>query len=295
MGFPRLRLIALLAFVLTLLAAGCGVRDSAIFDPAGPVASEQRHLFLRTSAIMLIVVVPVIVMTIWFAWRFRESNTGAPYQPQWSHSLKVELVVWTIPVTIVASVGYHAWVFTHSLDPYEPIPSSSRTVQVRAIAQDWKWLFLYPEQQFAVVNELVFPSNAPLSIEITSDTVMNSFFIPGLGGQIYAMAGMRTQLNLIADKPREFLGRNVQYSGDGFSNQHFSARAVNDEDFRKWIDEVRRSPDTLDGCAYRRLAKPTQAHPVTYFSSYTPGLFARTIAKYDPDAQTDEDTESCPE
>ena len=273
---------ALLPLGLVLLAAGCGVRDSAILDPAGPIASDQRDLIVRTSAIMLIVVVPVIVMTLWFAWRFRETNDDAPYTPEWSYSAKVDAVTWAIPIMIVAGVGYHAWVFTHSLDPYKPIPSKEKTLEVRAIAQDWKWMFLYPDQNIAVVNELVFPSGAPLSIKITSDTVMNSFFIPGLGGQIYAMAGMRTELNLLAYEPGEFRGGNVQYSGAGFSDQRFKAHAVKREDFDAWVEKVRKSPDPLDKGAYERLAKPSEDHPVTYYSSYTPGLFSATIGKYNP-------------
>ena len=231
---------------------------------------------------MLIVVVPVIVMTLWFAWRFRASNDNAIYTPEWSYSAKLDAVIWAIPVMIVASVGYHVWVFTHSLDPYKPIPSPEKTLEVRAIAQDWKWLFLYPEQNIAVVNELVFPAGAPLSVKITSDTVMNSFFIPGLGGQIYAMAGMRTELNLLAYEPGEFLGRNVQYSGAGFSDQLFKARAVNREGFDAWVEKVRTSPDTLDLATYEQLVKPSEAHPVTYYASYAPGLFAATISKYNP-------------
>ncbi len=231
---------------------------------------------------MLIVVVPVIVMTLWFAWRFRASNDNAIYTPEWSYSAKLDAVIWAIPVMIVAGVGYHAWVFTHSLDPYKPIPSPEKTLEVRAIAQDWKWLFLYPQQNIAVVNELVFPAGAPLRIEITSDTVMNSFFIPGLGGQIYAMAGMRTELNLLSYEPGEFLGRNVQYSGAGFSDQLFKARAVNREDFDAWVEKVRTSPDALDLATYEQLVKPSEAHPVTYYASYAPGLFAATISKYNP-------------
>lgn len=269
-----------LPLALVLLASGCGVRDSAILDPAGPIASDQRDLIVRTSAIMLIVVIPVIVMTIWFAWRFRESNENVPYTPAWSYSGRLDAVTWIIPILIVMGVGYHAWVFTHSLDPYKPIPSSQKTLEVRAIAQDWKWLFLYPEQNIAVANKLVFPSGAPLSLKITSDTVMNSFFIPGLGGQIYAMAGMRTELNLLAYDPGEFLGRNVQYSGDGFSDQHFKAFAVKREDFDAWVEKVRTSPDKLDAESYTRLAKPGPLDEPKFYSSYEPGLFEATIRKY---------------
>lgn len=282
MELTRIARNAFLPLMLALLVAGCGARNSAILSPAGPIADHQRDLIVRTSGIMLVVVIPVIIMTLWFAWRYRESSKTASYRPEWAYSLKVDAVVWAIPIVIVAGVGYHAWVFSHSLDPYKPIPSAEKTVEVRAIAQDWKWLFLYPEHNIAVVNELVFPSGAPLRIQITSDTVMNSFFIPGLGGQIYAMAGMRTELNLLSYEPGEFLGRNIQYSGDGFSDQRFNARALERQDFDAWVETVRQSVDALDACAYKRLAQPSANHPVTYFSTYLPDLFAETIAKYDP-------------
>ena len=271
-SFPMLALV--------LLTSGCGVRDSAILDPAGPIASDERDLIVRTSAIMLIVVIPVIILTIRFAWRFRASNEKAPYAPNWDYSGKVDAITWAIPILIVAGVGYHAWVFTHSLDPYKPIQSSQKTLVVHAVAQDWKWLFLYPEQKIAVANELVFPSGAPLSVKITSDTVMNSFFIPGLGGQIYAMAGMRTELNLLSYDPGEFSGRNVMYSGDGFSDQHFKAVAAKPDEFEAWVEKVRRSPDKLDADAYARLAKPGVLPKPQYFSSFMPGLFETIIGKY---------------
>lgn len=262
------------------MAAGCGVKDSAILDPAGPIASQERDLILRTSAIMLIVVVPVIVLTFFLAWRFRASNTKAPYRPDWSYSGKLDAVVWSIPVLIVAGVGYHAWVYTHALDPYKPLESSQKTLEVHVVGQDWKWLFLYPEHNIATVNELVFPSGAPLSLKITSDTVMNSFIIPGLGGQIYAMGGMQTQLNLQADDPGTFAGRNTQFSGSGFPDQHFKAIALKREDFDAWVETVRRSPDKLDADAYARLAKPGVLKKPKYYSSYTSGLFHKIIGSF---------------
>lgn len=265
---------------MVLLAAGCDVKDSAILDPAGPIASEQRDLIMRTSAIMLIVVIPVMVLTLVFAWRFRASNRAAPYTPDWSYSGKLDAVLWAIPVLIVVGVGYHAWVYTHALDPYKPLQSSEKTLEVRVIGQDWKWVFLYPEQNIATVNELVFPSGAPLRLKITSDTVMNSFFIPGLGGQIYAMGGMQTQLNLQSDNPGTFAGRNTQFSGVGFPDQHFKAIATERDDFEAWVEKVRQSPDTLDSDAYARLAKPGVLREPRYFSSYTSGLFKAVIGKY---------------
>jgi len=174
------------------------------------------------------------------------------------------------------------WDFTHRLDPYKSIKSPNPPIEVQVVGQDWKWLFLYPEQNIAVVNELVFPAGRPLSLKITSDTVMNSFMVPALGGQIYAMAGMETRLNLLADKPGRFAGRNMQYSGAGFANQYFTAIAMSDQDFDAWVAKAKQSPNRLDTAAYEQLAKPSELHPVTYFGAFDPDLFARIIAQYAP-------------
>ncbi|MCP4384745.1 MAG: cytochrome ubiquinol oxidase subunit II, partial [Hyphomicrobiales bacterium] len=173
-----------------------------------------------------------------------------------------------------------SWINTHGLDPYKRLSSSVDPLEVEVIAQDWKWLFIYPEQKIAVVNELVFPSGTPLNLRITSDTVMNSFFIPALGGQIYAMAGMQTQLHLLADEPGRFVGKNMQYSGDGFADQYFEAIATSQTDFDDWVAKVRQSPDKLNAAAYRVLANPSSKHPVTYYSAVEPELFDKTVVKY---------------
>lgn len=187
-----------LAPVVIALLSGC---QGGILDPKGQIAAEQKSLILTATALMLLVVIPVIVMTLVFAWKYRAGNKEAAYEPKWSHSTKIEVVVWLIPCIIIAFLATLTWKSTHKLDPYRPLESDKKAIQVQVVALNWKWLFIYPEQQIASVNELVFPADTPVSFKITSDAAMNSFFIPQLGGQIYAMAGMQTQLHLIANEP----------------------------------------------------------------------------------------------
>ena len=265
---------------MALLLAGCGLAEAPAFDPKGPIAHEQRQLLFETVLVMLVVVIPVIVMTFAFAWRYRASNTKARYRPDWDGSLAIEAVVWLVPAVIVVVLGFYVWNYTHKLDPYAPIEGAGEPLRVEVVAQDWKWVFLYPDQGIATVNELVFPAGRPLSLSLTSDTVMNSFYIPALGSQIYAMAGMETRLHLLADEPGSFLARNSQYSGAGFSDQDFTAKAVTQQDFDAWVAEARASAESLDQAAYETLARPSIDHPVTRYASYEPGLFDRIMARY---------------
>jgi cytochrome o ubiquinol oxidase subunit 2 len=268
-----------------LLASGCDLTHTPILDPKGPIALAERNLLLTAIVLMLVVIIPVFVMAILFAWRYRASNTQARYTPDWSYSARVDAVIWLVPALIVIALGVLLWGNTHRLDPYRRIDAGTQGVEIPAlevqvVAQDWKWLFIYPEQNIAAVNLLVFPAGQPLSLKITSDTVMNSFFIPALGGQIYAMAGMRTQLHLKADAPGKFAGRNTQYSGSGFADQHFQAFAASAEDFDAWLATVKDAPGKLDTEAYRALAMPRRAHPISYYSAVEPGLFDAIIEKY---------------
>ena len=270
----------MVALGAALLSSGCGLRHAPILDPKGPIALAERDLLFTAVVLMLVVIIPVFVMAFLFAWRYRSSNGKARYTPDWSYSARVDAVIWLVPALIVVSLGVLLWSNTHKLDPYKRIDSTVPPLEIEVVAQDWKWLFIYPGQEIAVVNQLVFPSQTPLSLKITSDTVMNSFFIPALGGQIYAMAGMQTRLHLLADAPGRFTGRNTQYSGAGFADQHFQAIAASPEDFDAWVAKVKQSPDKLDAAAYRALAAPRRAHPVTYYSAVEPNLFDTIIAKY---------------
>lgn len=269
-----------LLFGACLPLAGCGLSTAPILDPRGPVALMERDLLFTAAGVMLIVLIPVWIMAVVFVRRYRAANKKAAYRPDWDFSLPIEIVVWSVPAAIVVTLGTLLWAHTHKLDPYRALDSGAAALQVEVVAQDWKWLFIYPEQQIAVVNELVFPSGRPLSLRLTSDTVMNSFFIPALGSQIYAMAGMQTRLNLKADEPGRFMGRNMQYSGDGFSHQYFEAISVSQEDFEAWVAKVRQSSEALDGAAYAALAEPSIKHPVTYYSAVEANLFDSIIEKY---------------
>ncbi len=269
-----------IAIFLGLLMGGCNLAEAPILGPKGPVALAERDMLFRALAIMMIVVVPVFAMTFWFAWRYRASNVKANYDPDWESS-RVDVATWIMPALIVASLGVHLWIFTHALDPYKPLRSDTKPVEIQVIAQDWKWLFIYPAEGIATVNELVLPIKVSISFKITSDTVMNSFFIPALAGQIYAMAGMQTRLNLRADEPGRFVGRNTQYSGRGFADQQFVAIAATPADFDSWIERVRASPQKLDSTTYAELVRPSAAHPVTYYSGVEPGFFDGIIRKYE--------------
>lgn len=271
---------AMLVVGMVLLTGGCDLRRSAVLDPKGPIALAERDLLFDAFFVMLVVVVPVIVLTLWFAWRYRASNTSAAYAPKWANSAKVDAFVWLIPALIVIALGVLLWRSTYKLDPYRPLESSTPPLEVQVVAQDWKWLFIYPEQGIATVNQLAFPAGRAVSLKITSDTVMNSFYVPQLAGQIYAMAGMQTRLQLLADQPGKFVGRNSQYSGGGFSDQHFEVLALSPADFDAWVAKVKQAPARLDSSTYPALAAKSRAVPVTYFAPVEAGLYDSIIAKF---------------
>lgn len=263
-----------------LACAGLSGCDWVLLDSKGDVGLAQRELVVICVALMLVVVVPAIVMTFVFAWRFRAGNTRAHYWPDWAHSTRVEIVVWGVPLVIIAILAALVWTSTHALDPYRPLDIPGEPLHVEVVATDWKWVFIYPDLGIATVNQLNFPANRQLAFEVTSNSTMNTFFIPQLGGQIYAMAGMRTQLHLVANEPGRFRGMSGNYSGHGFSNMKFTATAMTDAQFEDWVDEVRRSPDTLGFEAFRRLAEPSRNDPVRHFSTVDPVLFKKIIDQF---------------
>ncbi|MEH6524442.1 MAG: ubiquinol oxidase subunit II [Sneathiella sp.] len=276
----RTGLSVLFLCLLAASLAGCGLLDSPVLDPKGPIATAERDLLFAAFCLMLIVLIPVFAMTLFFSWRYRENGGKGQHRPKWASSSLIETFVWLVPIAIIISLSYLTWTYTYKLDPYRALESDKPAINVQVIAQDWKWLFVYPDFNIASVNELAFPSNRPLSLEITSDTVMNSFMVPALGGQIYAMAGMTTRLQLLADENGSFTGRNTQYSGDGFSDQHFQAVAMTEQDFDAWVAARKQSSEILDGARYVKLAAKSIAHPVEYFSNVVPNLFKGIIAKY---------------
>ena len=272
------RLLGLLPLFGTLLLGGCNM---TLLDPVGQVGIEERNLIITATLLMLLVVVPVILMTLIFAWKYRASNKNATYAPKWSHSTKIEVVIWTVPILIIIALGVITYKSTHALDPYRPLESDVKPITIEVVSLDWKWMFIYPEQGIATVNKIVFPANTPINFRITSDAVMNSFFIPGLGGQIYAMAGMTTKLHLIANKNAEMDGISANYSGAGFTGMKFKAIATSQADFDAWVSEVKASPKQLDNAEYAALTKPSQNNPVELYSSVTPNLFQTIIDKYE--------------
>ena len=266
-------------FASALLLSGC---NTALMDPKGAIGLEQRTLILTAIGLMLIVVIPVIIMAFAFAWKYRASNTKAKYSPDWSHSNKIEAVVWTVPIIIIAILATITWKTTHSLDPFKPIVTDEKPMTVEVVSLDWKWLFIYPEQGIATVNELVIPKDVPVQFKVTSDSVMNSFFIPQLGGQIYAMAGMQTKLHLIANEAGKYNGISSSFSGKGFSGMKFTAIATpTQEDFNQWVAQVKKSPNTLNTTDdFNKLAEPSENNPVEYFSSVKPELVKGIIGKF---------------
>jgi cytochrome o ubiquinol oxidase subunit II len=262
---------------LMLLLSGCNMD---VLDPKGSVGLAERDLISTSTWAMLIVVIPVIVLTLAFAWRYRASNKSAEYRPTWSHSTGIEVAVWLIPTLIILFLGVLTWKSTHELDPYRPLESNVKPINVEVVALDWKWLFIYPDLGIATVNQLAFPVGTPVNFNITSDSVMNSFFIPQLGGQIYAMAGMQTKLHLIADEAGDYAGESANFSGQGFSDMKFRAIASSPEEFNAWVAKVRASSDRLDMNRYNVVSKPGEKASISYFSTVDPKLFHNIIARY---------------
>ncbi len=273
---------------LTLLGAvslsGCSL---ALFDSKGTIGVQEGNLILTAIGLMLLVVIPAIVMTVLFGWRYRASNKAATYSPDWSHSYGIEAVVWGGPILIIVVLAMITWKTSHSLDPYKPIESEVKPIQVDVVAMNWKWLFIYPEQGVAAVNELVFPVNTPVSFSITSDSVMNTLSIPQLGGMVYAMAGQRTQLHLVANEPGDYFGQSGNYSGNGFSSMRFTTHVGSEADFEAWVARARAGGSALDFARFKALARPGEpvnhrypVHPVTYYSNVQPGLFKQIIDQY---------------
>jgi cytochrome o ubiquinol oxidase subunit 2 len=225
-------------------------------------------------------VIPAIVLTFVFAWKYRASNTNAQYSPDWSHSTKIEIVVWGVPLLIISILAAIVWTSTHKLDPYRPLDAAGEPINVQVIATDWKWVFVYPDLGIATINQLVFPAHRQVSLSITSNSTMGTFFIPQLGGQIYAMAGMRTQLHLLANEEGKYRGMSGNFNGPGFSDMKFVATATSEEDFSRWVVQVKTSPLSLDFNTFLKVAKPSQGAGIAHFSQVQPGLFKEVIDQF---------------
>lgn len=273
-----LRTIYILASAAVLLT-GC---DTVVLSPSGDIAAQQASLIVWSTILMLIIVVPVIVLTLLFAWRYRSSNKDATYAPDWDHSTSLELVIWAAPLAIIIALGALTWVSTHQLDPYrpldriaegKPVPEGVEPLVVEVVAMDWKWLFFYPEEGIAVVNELAAPVDRPIKFKITATTMMNSFYIPALAGQIYAMGGMETQLHAVINEVGSYQGFSANYSGAGFNGMRFTFHGLSDADFNQWVKNSKTEGEPLQRDNYKALEQPSTNNPVQYFSTVAPGLY----------------------
>ena len=272
-GLPLLPLAAL---------AGC---NTVVMNPTGDIAKQQADLITISVLLMLIIIVPVMILTVLFARRYRK-GADAKYTPDWDHSTKLELVIWGAPLLIIIVLGLITWVSTHKLDPYRPldridehrpIPASTKPLEVQVVALDWKWLFIYPEQGIASVNELVTPVDVPVRFKITASTVMNTFYIPTLAGMIYAMPGMETTLNAVLNKPGNYQGLSANFSGEGFSHMKFGYKGVSAGEFDAWVQKMKANPGALNRADYLALEKPSVREPVRYYGSVEPALYNRVL------------------
>ncbi len=269
---------------ITLIAAICMLSGCklTLFDPVGVVAREQRELITIAIILMLCVVVPVIILTLVFTWKYRSSNKSSKYTPNWAHNNWLEFVWWAIPCIIIIVLATITWISSHTLDPYRPIEAKSgkKPINVEVVSLDWKWLFIYPDLNIATVNYLEVPVNTPVAFKLTSDAPMNSFWIPQIGSQIMTMPGMQTKLHMLADTVGTYKGQSANFSGDGFSGMHFDIKVSGDEDFTAWVKKAQHSPNHLTKAVYDELAKPSEYLPVTLYSSVNKGLFSQVIMKY---------------
>lgn len=274
---PLIRRLAAAAALLAL--AGCS--KTIVLDAPGDVAAQQGNLIVIATALMLLIIVPVIAATLLFAWRYRAS-ANATYKPDWDHSTQLELLIWAAPLLIIIALGAVTWISTHTLDPYrplsrlgagKPVPADAKPLVVDVVALDWKWLFIYPEQGIATVNEMAAPVDRPIEFHLTSSNVMNAFYVPALAGMIYTMPGMETKLHAVIDKPGSYEGFSSNYSGAGFSHMRFAFRASDAAGFDQWVAEAKQAGKALDRNEYQALARPSEREPVRRYASVDGGLF----------------------
>ncbi len=266
MKFPLLLLTA-------VALSGCRYD---VLAPDGWVAVQERNLLLISTAIMLIVIVPVLIMAVYFPWKYRaDRGDSSDFDQEFTHSTKLELVLWGVPILIVIALGAYTWIYTHQLDPYRPLDKPGTPIEVEAVSLDWKWLFIYPQYGVASVNELAIPVNTPVNMRLTSSTVMNTFSVPSLAGMVYSMAAMQTKLHFIADKPGTYPGRSAHFSGPGFAHMTFNTLALSGTDFDAWVKKAKEEGGDLSRKAYLHLEKPSIAVPVRYYGSVADGLFDR--------------------
>jgi cytochrome o ubiquinol oxidase subunit 2 len=266
-----------------VLLTGC---ETVVLNPSGDVAAQQGKLIITSTLLMLLIIVPVIALTVLFAWRYHHNNKAAEYDPEWDHSTRLEVVIWGAPILIIIGLGLLTWFSTHRLDPYRPVeridaqrplPADAKPLEVQVVSMDWKWLFIYPEQGIASVNKLVTPIDVPIRFKLTSSTVMNSFYIPALAGQIYTMPGMETKLHAVLNKTGIYDGFSANYSGDGFSQMRFKYHGVTADEFDNWVKTAKSDQKLLDRAVYLELDKPSQQVPARDYGKVAPDLFDAVV------------------
>jgi cytochrome o ubiquinol oxidase subunit 2 len=278
--YKALILLVILSIIGLFAALFAYRHNIAMLNPQGIVATKERNLMLLTVFMSLFVIIPVYIMTFVIAWKYRETNAKAKYNPDWDSSTFAETVWWAIPIIIISILAVITWNTSHSLDPFKPLDSNKPPLTVQVVALDWKWLFIYPKQQIASVNYIQIPENTPVKFEITSDAPMNSFWIPELGGQIYAMSGMSTNLNLMADRTGSYRGSSANISGRGFAGMHFTVESVSRRNFDNWTYKVRQDQNILDLATYNKLARPSQNNRPIHYSNVDPHLYDTIVMKY---------------
>ena len=277
-------LLAASTLALPALLSGC---DLLVLNPPGMIAAKQAQLIMTATVLMLLIIIPVLLATFYFAWRYKANrSTDADYKPDWDHSTQLELMIWLAPMLIIVTLGAITWINTHLLDPYRPlthiskdvpVPAGVEPLEVQVVAMDWKWLFFYPEQGIATVNEMAAPIDRPIRFRITSSNVMNAFYIPAMAGMIYAMPGMETTLHGVIGTPGVYDGFSSQFSGAGFSHMRFRFHALDQAGFDAWIDQARASGASLDRDGYLALEKPSREVPVQRFAHVDPALFDAAV------------------
>lgn len=280
------RRLAWPAAALAAATALAGCSKAVVLNPAGDVAAQQGQLVITATLLMLVIIVPVIALTLFFAWKYRQGNTEAEYDPEWHHSTKLELVIWSVPLAIIIILGALTWVTTHKLDPYRPldridaqrpVPAGLKPLEVQVVAMDWKWLFVYPEQGIALVNELAAPVDRPIHFKLTATSTMNAFYVPDLAGMVYAMPGMQTELHGVINKAGVFPGLASHNSGAGFSGMTFKFHGLSDAGFAQWVQQAQAEGKTLDKSTYLQLAKPSERDPVQRFARVDADLYDRVL------------------
>lgn len=276
---PRVCIHVCLRALPFIMLGSCDTLKLGVMNHAGPIAASQWHLYLVVGAVLLFVAGPVLLLTPIIAWHYRLSNKHDAFKPKWNFSWILEGLIWIPPTGIVIGLGFVSWHYTHALDPYRPIASRQRSLEVQAVGFDWKWLFIYPNERVAAVDQMAIPVGRPVHISLTSGTVMQSLLVPRLAGQIYAMAGMTTQLNLAASKPGIYRGENTQYNGTHFQNEKFDVVAMSPADYQRWLVRVRASARPLDDTALVALFKKSSPPQPIFYSSTLPQLFQHIIVK----------------